>query len=185
LPNEKEVALMRRIVVVLGVTAVMAAAVALTAGTALARAETETFQNTGEVIPFTIENPCTGEEILFEGKVRNPVHTTLNENGYHDVTRGVLIDVTGTGLQTSDKYRLVNAGGLAEYSEIEGEVGGLYVNNDETIFMVVSEGASPNFLMHLLYKVTFDTADGQPGLVFAAETIGCTPEVETTRPPIE
>jgi hypothetical protein len=70
-------------------------------------------------------------------------------------------------------------------AKIVDETSGLYVNNYEVIYMVVSEGASPNFLMHLLYKVTSDTADGQPGLVFRAETISCTPEVEPTRPPIE
>ena len=174
---------MKRIVVVVGVAAVMAATVALTAGVALAQAETETFHIRG-TSTFTVENPCTGEEILFEGKFHNPQHTTLNESGYHFVTRGMVIDVTGTGLQTGDKYRFINAGGIVGYSEIEDEVGGLNVNNYEGIFMVVSEGASPNFLMHLLYKVTFDTADGQPGLAFTAETIGCTPEVEPTRPPL-
>jgi hypothetical protein len=175
---------MKRISIVLGVAALMAVMVALAAGTAFAQAETETFHNRG-TFTFTVENPCTGEEVLFEGKFNNTVHVTLNKNGYHDVTRSQVSDVTGTGLQTGDKYRFINAGGLAEYSEIEEEVGGLYVGNDETMFMVVSEGSSPNFLMHLLYKVTFDTADGQPGLVFEAQTIGCTPEVETTRPPIE
>jgi hypothetical protein len=172
---------MRRAILLL---VAIAAIVVVSAGAALAQAETTTFHNRGQ-ITFTIDNPCTGEEILFEGRFHNPQHTTLNDNGYHVVTRGNVMDVTGTGLLTGDRYRFINAGGLVEYSEIEGEVGGLYVNNDETIFMVVSQGASPNFLMHLLYKVTFDTADGQPSLVFAADTIGCTPEVETTRPPIE
>jgi hypothetical protein len=175
---------MKRIVVVVGVAAVMAAAVALTAGAALAQAETETWHNRGQS-NFTIENPCTGEEVLVENTFHNVIHVTLNENGYHTHSHASATDATGTGLQTGDEYRFINAGGFTEWQEIVDETSGLYVNNYEVIYMVVSEGASPNFLMHLLYKVTSDTADGQPGLVFRAETISCTPEVEPTRPPIE
>jgi hypothetical protein len=51
---------MRRIVVVLGVAVLMAATVVLTAGTALAQAETATFN---EWIPISeeLENNCTEE----------------------------------------------------------------------------------------------------------------------------
>jgi predicted hotdog family 3-hydroxylacyl-ACP dehydratase len=61
----------KRMGIVLGVAALMAAIMALAAGTALAQAETETFHNTG-TFTFTVENPCTGEEVLFEGKFNNP-----------------------------------------------------------------------------------------------------------------
>ena len=57
---------MKRIGVVLGVAAVMAAIVALTAGTAQAQAETDT-THTREPASFFIENPCNGEVILVEG----------------------------------------------------------------------------------------------------------------------
>jgi len=57
---------MKRIVVVLGVTAVMAAAVALTAGTALAQAQKDTVQITNLIM----QNPCTGEFIAWNGTSR-------------------------------------------------------------------------------------------------------------------
>jgi hypothetical protein len=174
---------MRRITLLLCVVAVVVAIVVLTAGTAFAQAETQKYLNSGE-FTTTFENPCTGEDILFEGTYRNPVHATLNKNGYHTVSRSTEINATGTGSETGDKYRLINPGGFAESSQFpktEGEVGGLLVDNEEGILMVVSEGASPNFLIHFLYKVTYDTEDGQPSLVFEAETGGCTSDIETFR----
>jgi hypothetical protein len=160
---------MRRIVVVLGVAAVMATMVALAAGTASAQAETETFHQRG---PYTraVENPCTGEEVLIEGTFHAVIHTTLNDDGtYHAVVRGN-INATGTSVLTGDKYRFINTGGAEGYSG----VGGQEVNNEEFTYLVVSEGASPNFLMHFVVKVTFNT-DGHPNTVVEAGTIRCTP----------
>ena len=170
---------MRRIVVVLGVAALTAAMMAVTAGVALAQAETDHFRDTGDV-SFTVENPCTGEEILFEGRYRNATHVAQTDDRYHSGNHGTLINVTGTGSGTGDKYRLVNPGGFDQSSLNVDEDGYLFVNNDGFTFLVVSEGASPNFLMHVRLKETVDSADGQPLLAFTGETSDCTGEVEHT-----
>ena len=71
---------MRRIVVVLGVAVLMAATVVLTAGTALAQAETATFN---EWIPISeeLENNCTEEPFTLEGTFHMLLHGTTTENG--------------------------------------------------------------------------------------------------------
>ena len=174
---------MRRRGIVLGVAAVMATTVALAAGTALAQAETSTIQVQGPT-SFTVDNLCTGETILFEGDFHNVIHTTFNENGQHFVTNGGT-RVTGTGLQTGDEYRLITAGAYVEYVESTGEGEGLFLNNEATTFHIISQGPSPDFIGHVVSKTTVDLIDQQPNTVFVAEVIGCTPEVETTRPPVE
>src|SRR5688572_19008506 len=105
---------MKRISIVLVLAAVMAAAVALMAGTALAQAETETFQ-IREPVEFVADaNDCTGEEILFEGVQHQTTVVTTNENGRHVVSRNNWTNFTGTGLETGDEYRLSTAGGVTE-----------------------------------------------------------------------
>ena len=98
---------MRRIRVVLGVAVVMAAAVALTAGAALAQAETGTIN---EQIPFSGEetvNECTGEPVTIEGTIHTLFHTTNTENGgMHFVGH---FNVQGRGVSPSGaKYVLVS-----------------------------------------------------------------------------
>jgi hypothetical protein len=163
---------MRRISVVLGVAGVMAATVALAAGTALARAETETIR-TEEPFTETIDNPCTGEPILFEGTLHRTTHTTLNETGYHFVSRYNASDVTGTGLLTGDTYTAPGAGITVGSSLVNGQ----NTNTEEFFLVYASNGDSPNFILHFLIKTT---TNDQQQMAVEVTTIGCTPEVETT-----
>jgi hypothetical protein len=155
--------------------ALMAAIVALTAGTALAQAETETSIRR-EPFAFIYDNRCTGEPMLIEGSFQQVTHTTLSENGYHVVISSHISNVTGTGLQTGDEYRIT---GTAH--TVQGSLrNGIEVSNDGTTEVVVSKDGSPNALLRLLFKYTYDADDGQPNMAVVGETIGCTPEVETT-----
>jgi hypothetical protein len=171
----KEVVLMRRMFVVLGLMAVMAAIAALTAGAALAQAQTETsiIRESFEIIG---ENRCTGEPILIEGDFQQVTHTTLSENGSHVVISSNIRNVSATGLQTGDEYLITGTAHTVQ-SELSN---GIQVSNDGAAEVVVSKDGSPNALIHLLFKYTFDADDGQPSMVVEVTTIGCTPEVETT-----
>lgn len=172
--HEKEVVLVRRIGIVFGVAAVMAAAVALTAGTALAQAITD-HSRTNEPFTEIIENPCTGEEILFEGTFRQVTHFVQNDNGLHG---GVIevVTATGTGVESGERYRFINSVNSAFYNGNDGMV----VDDVGREILVVSNGASPNFVTHLRAKATTDLDDGQPSTSFEMAVVGCTPEVETT-----
>jgi hypothetical protein len=171
-----EVVLVRRIGIVLGVATVMAAIVALTAGTALAQSETETFR-IRDTIAFIWENPCTEEEILFEGDFQNVFHSTLNEKGYHNFSRGNAVGITGTGLETGDEYRFINAGGYTQNQLANG----MFIDNNKAAQLLVSDGNSPNTILQVVTKATFDDVDREPFLIFDITTFGCTPEVETTQ----
>lgn len=153
----------------------VAATLLMASGTALARAATET-HNVKQPESFTIDNPCTGEPILVEGVFHHVVHVTQTEEGYHFVTRTNTRDVTGTGLQTGDEYRFIN---------VAGEVGGYVINGvststSEVSFLVVTEGASPNFILHATQVHVVDE-DFDPSVIFEVTTRGCTPDIETSR----
>ncbi len=137
---------MRRIVVVLGVAALMAAMVALPAGAVLAQAETEKYQ---EKMPltFTDYNPCTGEEILWEGIWTGNIHVTTNENGRHVASSFHTIHLTGTGLETGDQYRAVGASGVREHQLINrrSELH-RYIYSETGTGLTISKGDTPNFI---------------------------------------
>jgi hypothetical protein len=159
------------------ITLLVALAVALlvASGVAMARAATETL-NVNQPESFTIDNPCTGEPILVEGVFHHLVHVTQTQEGYHFVIRTNTQDVTGTGLQTGDEYRFINVGGAVGGSVING----VHTNIDEVSFMVVTEGASPNFILHGTEVLVHDE-DFDPYVIFEVSTVGCTPDIETNR----
>lgn len=166
---------MKRVIVVLGVAASMAAVVVLLAGTALAQSVTETI-NVKDAQSFTWYNECTGEEILFEGDFHSLIHTTRNDGGYHVVSQATLMDTTGTGLQTGNRYRFINPGGISEHSLSNG----MLVSSSTATQILVGAGRTPKAILHVGFKIAFDE-DGQPNLVFLIENFGCTPGVQTSR----
>jgi hypothetical protein len=153
----------------------MAVALLMASGVALAQAASETL-NVNEPERFTIDNPCTGESILVEGVFHHLVHVTQTEDGYHFVIRTNTEDVTGTGLQTGDEYRFINIGGAVGGSVING----VSTNTNEVSFIAVTEGASPNFILRGNEVLLFDE-DFDPYVIFAVSTVGCTPDIETSR----
>jgi hypothetical protein len=161
---------MRRAILLLTAMALL-----MVSGVALAHAATETL-NVKKQERFTIDNPCTGERILVEGVFHYLTRVTQNENGYHFVIRTNTEDVTGTGLQTGDEYRFINVSGAVGGSVING----VNTNIDEVSFMVVTEGASPNFILHATEVLLFDE-DFDPYVIFEVSTVGCTPDIETSR----
>jgi hypothetical protein len=157
---------MKRISIVLGLAVLMAAAVVLTAGAALARATTETF-NVSSPESFTIDNPCPGyeEPILFEGVFHSVVRVTQVDRPntqpgtdfYSYTIRRNSTNVTGTGEVSGDEYRFINTG---------GEVGGSFSSEgsrqgtsgeftSEVSYIIVSDGASPNYMLHETVHYTF------------------------------
>jgi hypothetical protein len=96
LHEKKEVVLMRRVIVVLGVAAVMAATLALTAGVALAQeAKPDHYR---ERLPVSEEwtNWCTGETVTWEGTVQM-VYTFGESAGGNVLSAGLhLVQLQGT-----------------------------------------------------------------------------------------
>jgi hypothetical protein len=143
----------KRIVVVLGVTALLAAVAALVAGTALAQPKGEHFQ-IREPITFTDYNPCTGEEILWEGIHTSNIHVTTNATGRHVVSNFTIM-LTGTGLETGDEYRGTGASGVREHQLSTGPSDTpRYVYNETSMGVTISKGGSPNALGRYQVRVT-------------------------------
>jgi len=157
---------MKRISIVLGLAVLMAATVVLTAGAALAQATTETF-NVSSPVSFTIDNPCPGyeEPILVEGVFHHVVQVTQvdlpNTQPGTDIFKYTnstnTTNVTGTGLETGDEYRFINQGGLFETTLPADETsqGIAFTNTEELSYIVVSNGASPNFMLHGTWKTVY------------------------------
>ena len=167
---------MKRISFVLGLAVLMAATVALMAGTALAQAETETFQ-IREPVEFVADaNDCTGEEILFEGVQHQTTVVTTNENVRHVVSRNNGINFTGTGLETGDEYRLTIGGGSSEGVITDN----LFVYSEQGHSVLVIEGDSSNVRTHFRDIEVIDFSGDQPSVRIEEFSLDCIPGDTTT-----
>src|SRR5215217_1694678 len=162
---------MKRISIVLAL-----AAVALMAGTALAQAETETFQITQPLEFVADANDCTGEEILFEGVLHQTTVVTTNENVRHVVSRNNGINITGTGLETGDEYRLTIGGSLTEGQITDN----LYVYAEEGHSVLITEGDSSNVRTHYRFIEVTDFTGDQPSVSIEEFSLDCIPGDTTT-----
>ena len=98
---------MKRISFVLGSAVLMAATVVLTAGAALARAETV---QSVEKIPVSGEladNPCTGELVTLEGTLHLVRNTTTTPDGREVSTFSSTFQGHGVGALSGTQYTIV------------------------------------------------------------------------------
>jgi hypothetical protein len=167
-PLWKEITLMRRIVLAFTVPALLA--VMVVAATA-AFAQPPTIEKYKLESPVSdIQNPCPespfyGENIPLEGVIHQVIQTTRVENEtsivYKYTNRIHSTNVTGTGEVSGDVYRVITTGGetggsfLVSNSDPTSPEGIAGTDTSEIHYVVVSEGASPNFVVHQLIKYTF------------------------------
>jgi hypothetical protein len=156
---------MKRIVVVLGVAAVMAAMGAAYAGVAMAQATTTT-----ETYWFPINeqtgDPCTGEPILITGQTRNVVHETVDNNGtLHIESASVFVKTTAENLDTGERYRVVGNGILAQNTGVDetGEYQSppFTATNVAFVQYVSTTDRTDNFYIRFQIHITYD-ANGEP-----------------------
>jgi hypothetical protein len=91
-----------RVVVVVSVLALTASllTLALMAKSAEAQAETITTNERFQQGPVAIQNPCTGEEVIFEGRQHIVMHQTAREDGgflivFHNNFQGHGVSASG------------------------------------------------------------------------------------------
>jgi hypothetical protein len=160
---------MRRIVMLLTVALVMAVMV-VAATAAFAQPPTIEKYKLESPVSSVIQNPCPespfyGENIPFEGTIYQVIQNTRVENEtsivYKYTNRIHSTNVTGTGEVSGDVYRVITTGGetggsfLVSNSEPTSPEGIAGTAISQTHYIVVSEGASPNFMYHELVKYTF------------------------------
>jgi hypothetical protein len=138
---------MRRLMILL---AVMGAMCALSAGAALAQAESETIVDR-QPFEATVSNPCNGEFIPLTGHFTTVYHVTTNDNG-EDLT--VISQQTfigsGVGEITGARYQVNNT----SHASITLHQGSTFTSPYRLI--VIGEGQAPDFRMYGLahYTVT-------------------------------
>jgi hypothetical protein len=168
----------RRKLAVLAAAVTMVMMLAAASAVSALPATTETF-SVSSPESFTINNPCPGyeEPILVEGVFHHVVRVTQVDRPntqpgtdmYAYTIRTNSTNVTGTGEVSGDEYRFINIGGSVGGTFItevtpEGQgIAGTFT--DELSYIIVSEGASPNFMYHETIKVVFahDPDPEQPG----------------------
>jgi hypothetical protein len=144
----------------------------LASGVAMAQATTETI-NIRSPESFTIDNPCPGyeEPIQVDGVFHHVGHVTQFEgNLFRFVGHTNTTNVTGIGLVTGDEYRFINSGGFAGGGTTAG---GTNTLTDEVSYIIVSKGASPNFMLHAQLTLVF--GDPNPSAFHEQLRTECTP----------
>jgi hypothetical protein len=161
----------------------IAVGVLLASGIAQAAATTET-ETIRQPESFTRENPCQGyeEPILFEGvyqivyKVTSVGDDPVNPDFYLSLVHVNASNVTGTGLETGDEYRFISRG----VNTGSGSPGPSASQNTYNVsWVIVSEGASPNFVLHESLKQV-NAPDGHPFISTEKYWTTCTGGVETS-----
>ena len=173
---------MRRIVLAFTVPALLAVMV-VAATAAFAQPPTIEKYKLESPVSYVIQNPCPespyyGENIPLEGVIYQVIQTTRVENEtsivYKYTNRAYSTNVTGTGVVSGDVYRLNSTGGevggsfLVSNSEPTSPQGIAGTDTYESHSVVVSEGASPNFVLHQTIKYTF-FYDSELGYIPTAE----------------
>ena len=155
---------MRRIIVLMTAAALM---VVVAAAAVFAQPPTIEKYQVSTPVSYTIDNPCPGyeEPILLEGVFHQVIQNTRVENEtslvYKYTNRGYSTNITGTGEVSGDVYRVITTGGetggsfLVSNSDPTSPEGIAGTDISQTHYIVVSEGASPNFMYHELVKYTF------------------------------
>ncbi len=122
------------------------------------QAETFSFNDSYEISGDWIFNPCNGEQIAFTGSVHSTYHGVINKNKAqfrsHFNTQGV----TGVGLSTGTKYRLIEVNNSNDsYSIINCTV----KYSSMQSFKIVSQGAADNFTYKLIFSYTYNLCTGE------------------------
>jgi hypothetical protein len=169
--HEKEVALMRRITLLVAVVAVMAAMLAVTASSALAQAQNETI--TLEE-PFTGENinPCNGEFYTFEGTGRFVSHITYDDNGspHHHFS----ISAVGKGVGEYGS-RYVIPGTLSHnFNGVQFDPSAYEqsITSSTRVIRLGDHGTEEDFMIHLTWHIT-QNANGEFTADVVAVNIDC------------
>ncbi len=161
---------MRRIFVVLGVAVVMAAIVALAAGTALAQA------NDGATSirePFTAEgfNPCNGETYFVEGFLHFVSNTTVDSSGTpHEVLHLNQVGVKGVG-ESGATYSFIATNNINSMP-LDMSAGEQTLTLDFRVLRQGRDGTRDDFMGHLTFHVT-QNANGELTAEVAESSFEC------------
>jgi hypothetical protein len=113
-------------------------------------AAAEVLINEDVPIEETLDNPCTGEEVLLSGRAHQLLRVTENGNTYHFGRHFNAAGVTGVGVTSGARYVL----GATFNDEFTIAKGGTQMSVQT--LNVIGTGRTPNFLVRALFHVTID-----------------------------
>jgi hypothetical protein len=113
-------------------------------------AAAEVLINEDVPIEETLDNPCTGEEVLLSGRAHQLLRVTENGNTYHFGRHFNAAGVTGVGVTSGARYVL----GATFNDEFTIAKGG--TQTSVQTLNVIGTGRTPNFLVRALFHVTID-----------------------------
>ena len=147
--------------------ALLAAITLTTIGAATANAASVT--NTFQAVNFIIFDDCTGENILFTGKVHDTENITMNPNGsFHLTITENFAGVQGVGQTTGMIYRFPGAVSITENLTAAQEETETLTQN------LISLGSASNEQARVLLHITVN-ANGVVTVDNEVESITCTP----------
>ena len=149
---------MKRVTIAL---TLVAAALAVSSGAALAQAQTDTFV-AKDTITFGAANPCNGEFIEFTGTFLLRGHSTYDANGnQHSTSGSAAMNIVGTGEQSGALYRYIVGGAQSVSHETLAEPFRPEIRSDVSTLNIVGSGDAPDFLMHVTSHYTYNVASGE------------------------
>jgi hypothetical protein len=111
-------------------------------------ASAESFVNTTIPLSLAIVNPCNGESVTVNGFVHDTIQVTLDDSGgTHVDIHDNFEDVSGIG-SLGNTYQIPSA----LHAEANTSVG--HENTFTETFNVITEGSTPNFLIHIDFHIT-------------------------------
>jgi hypothetical protein len=145
LHGKKEVVLMKRIVVVLGVAAVMA----LIAGPVAAQAEHEHFNVGPDPFVGTTDNECNGELVTVTGEAKGSGQTVTDPSGRTVIKFHILFH--GEGLGDQGNTYVFHQTSNEIYHSDESDAGPATFTLS---FPLVSQGSEDNFFIQYVVHIT-------------------------------
>jgi hypothetical protein len=130
----------------------MAATVVLTAGAALSQAATGAVMDRIPISGVTLaeDNPCTGEDISYEGWLQSGGKTTTTPNGDTNATNIFNVQVHGVGLSSGTEYVIVLSDHVqARYDAHTGN----YIQTNNTNQKWLSRGAGGDFSSRSVFHI--------------------------------
>jgi hypothetical protein len=129
-------------------------------GTVTANAEPATTSTNSYEIPISgsVENPCNGEPVFYQGRAHFVEHETVASDGHQTLTARVNFQgVEGQG-SLGDTYRDINT---ATFEMTRSADWAPNAFTTSATFQFVSKGSAQNFEAYTTYHVTI-SANGQP-----------------------
>jgi hypothetical protein len=104
-------------------------------------------------IVYRSDNPCTGEDVLFTGELRQVVTTFLDRAGHIHFAESEHLSLIGTGLASGAQYRFIQTSNDSANYDLAPN-GFLFESTIVTTVRMIGEGSIDDFFVHVHAHIT-------------------------------